>query len=77
MPLLKRLRAERPEESFTLSMRTNWDGIVTDSADIDRQLEAFAGAGLQHVMAAPAQADLDGWLRSVDALWTHFDALSR
>lgn len=72
MPILRRLRTERPEQSFTLSMRTNWDGVATDSADIDRQLDAFANAGLQHLMAAPAQADLDGWLRSIDALWERF-----
>ena len=76
MPLLQRLRAERPEESFTLSMRTGWDGLATDAADIDRQLAAFADAGLQHLMTSPVQPDLDGWLRSVEALWARFAPLA-
>ncbi|MBV8690392.1 MAG: TIGR03619 family F420-dependent LLM class oxidoreductase [Actinobacteria bacterium] len=69
VPVLARLRAERPEETFTLSVRTNWDGIATDAGDIERDLDALAGAGLQHVLVTPAQGDIDGWLRSADALW--------
>jgi probable F420-dependent oxidoreductase len=76
LPLLKRLRHERPDEAFTLSMRTGWDGLNTETADIDRQLDAFVGAGLQHLMASPVQPDLDGWLRSVEALWARFARLA-
>jgi probable F420-dependent oxidoreductase len=76
LPLLKRLRHERPDEAFTLSMRTGWDGLNTEAADIDRQLDAFVGAGLQHLMASPVQPDLDGWLRSVEALWARFAPLA-
>jgi probable F420-dependent oxidoreductase len=68
-PILKRLRAERPDETFTLSMRTSWDGVATASADIEREAEAYAAAGVQHVVATPAQPDLDSWLRSVETLW--------
>jgi probable F420-dependent oxidoreductase len=68
-PILARLRAERPEESFTLSMRTSWDGLVTPEADIARDAEAFAAAGVQHVVATPVQGDVDAWLRSVEELW--------
>jgi probable F420-dependent oxidoreductase len=76
LPLLQRLRAERPDESFILSMRTAWDGLGTDAAEIDAQLDAFAGAGLQHVMTSPVQPDLDGWLLSVEALWSRFAPLA-
>jgi probable F420-dependent oxidoreductase len=72
VPVLQRLRAERPDEGFTLSVRTNWDGLVTDAGDIDRRLDVLGDAGLQHVLASPAQPDLDGWLRSLDALWERF-----
>jgi alkanesulfonate monooxygenase SsuD/methylene tetrahydromethanopterin reductase-like flavin-dependent oxidoreductase (luciferase family) len=68
-PILKRLRTERPEESFTLSMRTSWDGVSTPQADIEREASAYAEAGVQHVVATPAQPDLDNWLRSVETLW--------
>jgi probable F420-dependent oxidoreductase len=72
VPLVQRLRRERPDEAFTLSMRTGWDGLTTGADEIDRLLDAFASAGVQHLMASPAQPDLDGWLRSVEALWTRF-----
>ena len=68
MPLLERLRQARPDEAFTLSMRQNWDGLRTDEAEMRAALEGFVKAGVQHLMASPRQSDLDGWLRSVDAL---------
>ncbi len=68
-PILKRLRAERPEESFTLSMRTSWDGVATPIDEIKAGVEGYAAAGVQHVVAMPAQADLDSWLRSAEVLW--------
>ncbi|MCZ7525911.1 MAG: TIGR03619 family F420-dependent LLM class oxidoreductase [Acidimicrobiia bacterium] len=72
-PILARLRQDRPEESFTLSVRTTWDGLVTEAEEIRRSLDAYRGAGLQHLVAAPVQRDLDGWLRSVEALAAVFD----
>jgi hypothetical protein len=33
----------------------------------------LAEAGVQHVMSAPAQPDIDAWLRSVEALWSVFE----
>ena len=65
---LKRLRSERPEETFTLSMRTTWDGVTTPAADIEREAAAYAEGGVQHVVATPAQPDVDDWLRSVETL---------
>ncbi|HKA04566.1 MAG TPA: TIGR03619 family F420-dependent LLM class oxidoreductase [Acidimicrobiales bacterium] len=67
-PIVKMLRSERQDESFTLSMRTSWDGVGTPVADIEREAEAFAGLGIQHVVAVPAQPDLDNWLRSVETV---------
>jgi probable F420-dependent oxidoreductase len=76
-PLLAALRADRPEEDFTLSMRVVWDGLAGDEDEQRRDLDAFATAGLQHVMASPVQADIDGWLRSLDALWSRFEPHTR
>lgn len=72
-PLLQQLRSARPEESFTLSMRVTWDGIDGDEDEQARHVEAFAEAGLQHLMASPVQRDVDGWLRSLDGLWRRFE----
>jgi probable F420-dependent oxidoreductase len=68
-PMAKRLRDERPEESFTLSIRTDWDGLSTSSDIIRQQAEEYLAIGIQHAVAVPAQADLEGWMRSAEQLW--------
>lgn len=69
-----RLRDERPDpERFTISMRLEWDGLSGDHDDFRRQLDAFAEAGFDHLMAAPAQRTIDDWTRSVEALRTLFE----
>ncbi|MGH9074392.1 MAG: TIGR03619 family F420-dependent LLM class oxidoreductase [Acidimicrobiales bacterium] len=68
-PIVATLKRARPEETFALSMRTAWDGITTPEDDIKQQAEGFAALGIDHVVATPAQGDLDSWLRSVDELW--------
>ena len=66
-PLARRLRAARPEEGFTLSMRPSWD-VLRDGPDrVARELDAFREAGFQHIVADPVQRDLDAWLRCTDA----------
>lgn len=72
-PLVRQLRSDRPEDGFTISMRTTWDGLSDDGNEITAQLERFATMGVQHLLAGPRQADLDGWLRSVEALWRRFE----
>jgi probable F420-dependent oxidoreductase len=67
-PLTRRLREDRPEPSFTLSVRTRWDGLRTDHDEIRRDIDAYRQAGVQHLMAAPAQGELDGWRRSLESL---------
>ena len=63
-----RLRRDRPEGSFTISLRTGWDPQGMEPATIERERDAFAAAGIQHVVSAPWRADLDDWLRSMDLL---------
>jgi hypothetical protein len=67
-PILMRLRAERPEEEFTLSMRVAWDGLSDDADELRRRLEQFRAMGLQHLLASPSQPVLDRWLASTQAL---------
>jgi probable F420-dependent oxidoreductase len=72
-PILKELRGQRPDATFTLSMRVTWDGVDGDADEQRRELDAFAAAGLQHLLATPIQRDVDGWLRSLDALHARFE----
>ena len=39
-----------------------------DPGEIRAERDAFEAAGVQHVVAAPWQKDLDAWLRSMDLL---------
>ena len=67
-PPIARLRAERPEPAFTISLRTGWDPGGMEPDRIRREYDEYAAAGVQHVVTAPWRTDLDEWLRSMDAL---------
>ncbi|MGD9797045.1 MAG: TIGR03619 family F420-dependent LLM class oxidoreductase [Acidimicrobiia bacterium] len=67
-PVAAAVRALRPEPSFVLSARTDWDGLATDADVVRRQLDDYLELGFTHVVGVPAQRDLDSWLRSVEAL---------
>lgn len=68
VPIVERLRRDRPEPGFTISARTGWDPQGMDPALIAEEDAAFAAAGVQHMVAAPWRKDLDDWLRSMDLL---------
>ena len=68
VPIVERLRRDRPEPSFTISARTGWDPQGMDPGLIREERAAFEAAGVQHMVAAPWQKDLDSWLRSMDLL---------
>ncbi|HSP05455.1 MAG TPA: LLM class F420-dependent oxidoreductase [Acidimicrobiales bacterium] len=67
-PVIERLRRDRPEESFTISLRTGWDPQGMDPDEIRAEADAYAEAGVQHVVSAPWRSDLDSWLRSMELL---------
>lgn len=67
-PIVKRLRAERPEESFTLSLRVNWDALSDDADTIRRQIAEYRELGIQHLMFQPHQRHAEDWLRSATKL---------
>lgn len=67
-PVVAALRRERPDEGFTISLRTGWDPQGMDPARIADEAVAYAEAGVQHVVAAPWRRDVDSWLASMDLL---------
>jgi probable F420-dependent oxidoreductase len=64
VPLVARLRAERPDRDFVLSLRAAWDGKSED--ELQSRLEGFAAIGIDHVMVEPFDRELEEWLRSVE-----------
>lgn len=66
VPLVKRLREERPEPGFTISLRSAWDG--KDDGVLRARLDAFAEVGVDHVMVEPFDRELADWLQSVERI---------
>jgi probable F420-dependent oxidoreductase len=65
-PIVRRLRAARPEPGFAISLRAAWDG--KDEAALAARLDAYAAAGVGQVLVEPFDRTLDDWLRSVERI---------
>jgi probable F420-dependent oxidoreductase len=63
-PIVRRLRAARPEPEFAISLRYGWDG--KDDGALFARLAAYREAGVGHVLVEPAERDIDDWLRAVE-----------
>ena len=66
--VVARMRRDRPEESFTISLRTGWDPQGMDPDVIRRERDEFEAAGIQHVVSAPWRNDSESWMRSMELL---------
>lgn len=64
--IVARLREARPEAAFTISLRAAWDG--KDAGELRGRLDAYAAAGVQHVMVEPFARELDDWLMQVEQI---------
>jgi probable F420-dependent oxidoreductase len=58
-PIVRRLRAERPDDGFTISMRMQWNGY--DQGELRDRVAAYAAVGVQHIMIAPENREVDDW----------------
>jgi probable F420-dependent oxidoreductase len=65
-PIVKRLRAERPEPGFTISMRAHWNG--KDDGELRERVAAYAAIGVQHVMVHPLNRDVDDWNEVIEGV---------
>jgi probable F420-dependent oxidoreductase len=63
--VVKRLRAERPDEDFTISIRVSCN--AANVGGMRDALSAYSEAGIQHVMAAPEDRDIDTYLATAEA----------
>ena len=66
--LVTRLRRDRPEPDFKISLRTGWDPMGMDPELIARECEAFETAGVQHMVAVPWRTDSHSFLGSMRLL---------
>src|SRR6266852_909777 len=58
-PVVARLRRDRPEPEFTISIRSHWDG--KDVGMMRERVAAYEAAGVQHVMVHPQDREVDDW----------------
>jgi probable F420-dependent oxidoreductase len=66
--VVERMRRDRPEPSFTMSLRTGWDPQGMEPDVIRREYDEFEVAGIQHVVSAPWRNDPASWMRSMELL---------
>ncbi len=71
-----RLRGDRPEPSFTLSMRAKWDALRDGPDEIARELMQYMQCGIQHIVAEPIQRDRDAWMRCAEAFAKIFEQVA-
>ena len=62
--MVQRLRAARPGPDFTISLRTSDEG--RDSGALRDRLAAYKAAGIQHLLVAPEERELDVYLAAVE-----------
>jgi alkanesulfonate monooxygenase SsuD/methylene tetrahydromethanopterin reductase-like flavin-dependent oxidoreductase (luciferase family) len=65
-PIVARLRSERPDPDFAVSLRTAWDG--RDDGALRARLQGYQAVGVEHVLVEPYERELADWLAAVDRI---------
>src|SRR5712675_1256673 len=63
-PIVRRLREQRPEPGFAISLRYGWDG--KDDRALRALLASYGAAGVEHVLVEPAERAIEDWLHAVE-----------
>jgi probable F420-dependent oxidoreductase len=63
-PIARRLRDQRSDPEFVISLRYGWDG--KDDGALRARLAAYSEARVEHVLVEPAERSLEDWLRAVE-----------
>ena len=63
-----RLREAGAGDDFVVSYRTGWDPNGMDHRQIVDEAEAYAEAGVDHVVAAPWRRTAEEWIDSMETL---------
>lgn len=67
-PLVRRLRRDRPEPEFRISMRTSWDPLEDDTDLILGELDHHREIGVDHFVPEPRQRTVEGYLASMERM---------
>jgi alkanesulfonate monooxygenase SsuD/methylene tetrahydromethanopterin reductase-like flavin-dependent oxidoreductase (luciferase family) len=65
-PIVARLRSERPDPDFAISLRSAWDG--RDDGALRARLQGFQAVGVEHVLLEPFERELPDWLAAVERI---------
>src|SRR5260221_14779992 len=65
-PIVARLRSERPDPDFAVSLRSAWDG--RDDGALRARLQGYQAVGVEHVLVEPYERELADWLAAVDRI---------
>ena len=65
-PIVARLRSERPDPDFAISLRSAWDG--RDDSALRARLQGFQAVGVEHVLVEPFERELGDWLAAVERI---------
>jgi probable F420-dependent oxidoreductase len=65
---IERVRTDRPDTDFVVSLRTGWDPQGMEPDRIRREIDEYGEAGVSYVVCAPWRRELDDWLRSTELL---------
>ncbi|HEV8681031.1 MAG TPA: TIGR03619 family F420-dependent LLM class oxidoreductase [Stellaceae bacterium] len=63
-PIVARLRGEKPNADFAISLRYGWDGRDADA--LRARLHGYEAVGVEHVLVEPAARELADWLAAVE-----------
>ena len=71
--MVQRLRAERPDVEFTISLRV---GCSADTVEqLPETLSAYRDAGVQHVLVAPEDRDIDSYMATAEQVWRDWEGV--
>jgi hypothetical protein len=74
-PIVHRLREQRPEPQFTISLRYGWDG--KDDGALRGRINEHHAVGVEHILVEPAERGLEDWLRAVERVARAAEGIER
>jgi probable F420-dependent oxidoreductase len=66
--VVERIRRDRPDPSFPVSLRTGWDPLGMDPGLIKEECAAFSAAGISEIVSVPWRRDIDDYERAIEIL---------